>query len=126
MSHILSQVGYDCCIASDEPGLLDRMRHRRPDVIVLDAALPAMGGIRALRCLRHFDASVPVLLMTSGRGVGDWIRGVEAGANDFMALPVRSENLVPRVAALLRQADPAVHPFRIEDARQACPAQEHS
>ena len=83
---------------------LEILRMRPVDVLVLDMGLPGMSGVdvvRALR-LRPETATLPVLLMTGSGTSASVIEGLEGGADDFLAKPVRLDELVARVRAHLR------------------------
>jgi len=74
-------------------------------LILLDPALPGLGGIEMLRCLRT-RSQTPVLIVTSRGGDADRILGLELGADDYLSKPCNPLELVARVHAVLRRAKP--------------------
>jgi DNA-binding response OmpR family regulator len=73
------------------------------DVIVLDVMLPDRDGIEVARNLRRRKLSTPILLLTALSGTADKVRGLDAGADDYLAKPFEFEELAARVRALLRR-----------------------
>jgi two-component system, OmpR family, response regulator MprA len=99
--------GYQVETACDGQTALDAVRSRRPDVVVLDVMMPGIDGLEACRRLRITGDRVPVLMLTARRNVGDRVAGLDAGADDYLVKPFALEELLARVRALLRRADPA-------------------
>jgi two-component system response regulator MprA len=98
--------GYQVDTAADGQAALDAVRTRRPDVVVLDVMMPGIDGLEACRRLRITGDRVPVLMLTAKRNVGDRVAGLDAGADDYLVKPFALEELLARVRALLRRADP--------------------
>lgn len=74
------------------------------DVVVLDLALPGMDGLRVCAGLRaRADRHVPILMLTARDGLGDKLRGFEAGADDYLVKPFSGEELLARCLALSRR-----------------------
>ena len=74
------------------------------DLIVLDLGLPKMDGLTALKRWRKAGRSVPVLVLTARGNWDERVDGIEAGADDYVVKPFRSEEVVARVRAILRRA----------------------
>lgn len=74
------------------------------DVIVLDIMMPGMDGLTVLKKLRGAGMSTPVLLLTAKSGVEDRVRGLDAGADDYLPKPFASGELAARVKALSRRS----------------------
>jgi DNA-binding response OmpR family regulator len=87
----------------------------RPDVVLLDIALPGRSGLDVLRELRRAGERVPVLMLTARGDVVDRVVGLELGADDYLAKPFALRELVARVRALLRRsATPAAATAELE------------
>jgi two-component system, OmpR family, response regulator len=83
------------------------------DAVVLDVMLPGRDGFDVCRSLRERGCWAPVLMLTARRSVDDRIRGLDAGADDYLAKPFDFGELLARLRALLRRA-PAERPVRLE------------
>lgn len=73
------------------------------DLIVLDRGLPDMDGLMLLEILRGEGIKIPVLVLTALDGLGDKVRGLNSGADDYMVKPFEMEELVARIRALCRR-----------------------
>lgn len=73
------------------------------DLVVLDVMLPGMDGIEVCRELRTYDVQTPVLMLTAKGTVDDRVRGLNAGADDYLIKPFAMEEMLARVNALLRR-----------------------
>jgi two-component system KDP operon response regulator KdpE len=83
---------------------LRMVEERRPDLVLLDVGLPDLDGFAVLRELRAFSA-VPVIMLTARDEPIDRVRGLEAGADDYVAKPFDHLELMARVRAVLRRLD---------------------
>jgi EAL domain-containing protein (putative c-di-GMP-specific phosphodiesterase class I)/DNA-binding response OmpR family regulator len=104
ISIALRRGGFDVLEANSGEAAMELLGSRRIDVVVLDMGLPAMSGtdvVRALRA-RPETLTLPILLMTGSGTSQSVIEGLDAGADDFLAKPVRLDELVARVRAHLR------------------------
>ena len=92
-------------------GRLGQERHRSRerscqdefDLLILDLGLPKKSGLDVLRRLRARDSRLPVLILTALDGVSDRVRGLDAGADDYLAKPFELAELEARVRALTRR-----------------------
>ncbi len=84
---------------------LDRVRHRAPDLIVLDLMLPNLDGYQVLRRLRADGFEMPVLILTARTQEADKVLGFRLGADDYVTKPFGVLEVLARVSALLRRAN---------------------
>jgi two-component system, OmpR family, response regulator len=73
------------------------------DVLIIDRMLPGVDGLALVRMLRESDIRTPVLFLTALGGVGDRVRGLDAGGDDYLAKPFAFAELLARVNALARR-----------------------
>jgi two-component system phosphate regulon response regulator PhoB len=105
VAYHLAKSGYRVSTASSGTDALDAARRERPALVVLDLMLPGMSGYEVLEQLRGSDATrdVAVLMLTARREEQDRIRGLSLGADDYLTKPFSPQELVLRVAAILRR-----------------------
>src|SRR5438876_110881 len=93
--------------AADGRQALHRVAVDRPDAVVLDVVMPDLDGVAVVQALRRENDTTPVLLLTARAEVADRVRGLDAGADDYLPKPFALEELLARVRALLRRSRPA-------------------
>jgi DNA-binding NarL/FixJ family response regulator len=100
----LEELGFETEIAANGLEALDRVAARPPDLVLLDVMMPELDGISTLRMLKTDPETslIPVVLMTALNSVDDRVRGIEAGADDFLSKPVNDRELLARVRTALR------------------------
>jgi len=110
LERTLAAEGHEVRLAGDGGAALVAVERAVPDAIVLDVAMPGLDGIAVCRRLRAKGLAVPILLLTARDAVEDRVRGLDAGADDYLVKPFAAEELLARLRALLRrgQAPPAV------------------
>lgn len=102
----LEQAGYR---VSDAPNGRDGLRafhEDTPDLVVLDVTMPEMDGWQALERIRDVS-TVPVIMLTARAAEADHVRGLRAGADDYVAKPFGARELIARIEAVLRRVTPA-------------------
>jgi two-component system response regulator MprA len=100
--------GYDVSLAvGGREALTALAAAPAPDAVVLDVLMPEVGGIEVCRRLRESGDRTPVLMLTARDRIADRVRGLDAGADDYLVKPFALEELLARVRALLRRTDPA-------------------
>jgi DNA-binding response OmpR family regulator len=100
----LEHAGFTVVVAADGAKALDLARSRRPDLIVLDLALPAIDGLDVARVLRR-ESDVPIIMLTARVEESDRLAGLAIGADDYVTKPFSPRELVARVKAVLRRSD---------------------
>ncbi len=99
----LEKVGYRIVTASDGPSAIELVEAEAPDLLVLDVMMPGMDGVEVLRRLREFTW-LPVIILSGRDEETDIVRGLEAGADDYVAKPFAPRELLARIRAVLRRA----------------------
>ena len=89
--------------ALDGEEALDKLFNAPVDLVILDIMLPKMDGLSVLRSLRKAGDHTPVLMLTAKGDIGDKIKGLDLGADDYLAKPFSLDELLARVRALLRR-----------------------
>jgi DNA-binding response OmpR family regulator len=99
----LEDEGYDVLTARNGEEAIALALERRPDLILLDVAMPGLDGYEVTRRLRADESTrgTPVVLLTARAQVRDVIAGFEAGANDYVTKPFRPDELRTRLHAAL-------------------------
>jgi two-component system response regulator MprA len=103
----LAYEGYRVITASDGQEALARVQEQRPDVVVLDWLMPKLDGLTVIQRLRMAGDTTPVLMLTARDAVEDRVAGLDSGADDYLVKPFAPAELLARVRALLRRAEPA-------------------
>ena len=98
--------GYQVELAGDGRQALDAVAAQRPDAMVLDVMMPRLDGLEVCRRLRGTGDDLPSLVLTARDTVSDRVSGLDAGADDYLPKPFALEELLARLRALLRRANP--------------------
>ena len=105
LARALQREGYAVLVRNDGASALSEAMSGDVALVVLDLGLPDMDGLEVCRRLRAGRNSVPVLVLTARTDEIDFVVGLDAGADDYVAKPFRLAELLARVRALLRRAD---------------------
>ncbi len=100
----LERDGFAVREAADGYAALDAIEDEPPDLIVLDLMLPGVDGLSLTRQLRERHR-IPIIMLTAKGETSDRIRGLDLGADDYMAKPFSPQELVSRVKAVLRRSN---------------------
>lgn len=100
----LKDLGYETVVARHGQEALDKIATEAPDLILLDVMMPIMDGFTVCRILKEPDDTrlIPIVIMTALGAVEDRIKGIEAGADDFLTKPVDERELLARIQTTLR------------------------
>lgn len=104
LSRSLRQAGYAVDWARDGVDAESALLTTTYDLLILDLGLPRLSGLEVLKRLRARDNRLPVLILTALDGTGDRVRGLDLGADDYMAKPFELAELEARVRALTRRS----------------------
>lgn len=99
----LTNAGYQVQCATNGADGLDQLRRRSADLCIVDINMPTMNGYEFMEKLRVHDAKTPVLLLTARDSSDDVEHGLRVGADDYVRKPFSLEELLLRVAAILRR-----------------------
>lgn len=116
LGHIIEEERYTVDIVYDGDDGLEYALSEQYDVIVLDVMLPVLSGFEIVRKMRDNNIATPVLLLTARDEVGDKVKGLDCGADDYMTKPFSPEELLARVRALTRrQGDVVLEKLEFSD-----------
>ncbi|MGN6372948.1 MAG: response regulator transcription factor [Solirubrobacteraceae bacterium] len=102
---LLERAGYRVRSAGDGRSGLRLFHELRPDLVVLDVSMPELDGFQTLERIRDLS-DAPVLMLTAHNSELERVRGLKAGADDYLGKPFGRQELVARVEALLRRTRP--------------------
>ncbi len=104
----LRRAGFEVDEVSDAAQAQTRIFERAPDLLLLDWMLPDMSGIELARRLRREKGSteLPIIMLTAKGEEDDKIRGLDAGADDYVTKPFSPRELIARIRAVLRRVSP--------------------
>lgn len=103
LSQILKKNNYTVDVVHDGEDGLDNALSGIYDIILLDIMLPKMDGLRILKHLRKEEIATPVILLTAKGDISDKVKGLDTGADDYLAKPFATEELLARIRALSRR-----------------------
>lgn len=106
LERILSFEGYRHVSAGDGAAALEAIKDHEPSMIILDVMMPFVDGLEVCRTIRSRGDRTPVLMLTAREEIPDRVAGLDAGADDYVAKPFSLDELLARIRALLRRAEP--------------------
>ncbi len=113
LTTILERSKYSVDAVYDGQSALDYLKMDNYDGVILDIMMPKVDGLTVLKKIREQGNLIPVLLLTAKSEVDDKVEGLDAGANDYLAKPFHSKELLARIRAMTRtqaaQADSKLH-----------------
>jgi DNA-binding response OmpR family regulator len=105
----LEHAGFAVLAAGDGQAALTLARTRSPDLVVLDLGIPQPDGLDVIRAIRR-ESNLPIVVLTARDDELDKLIGLELGADDYITKPFSPRELVARVKAVLRRAEPGDAP----------------
>lgn len=124
----LEQAGYECQTFTTGQAFIKAMGRESFDLLIVDWMLPDINGDQVVQWVReHMDWPIPILFVTRRDSEDDIVRALELGADDYMSKPVGQKEMMARISALIRRANPVrdargvleVPPFVIDANRRA-------
>lgn len=103
VKHNLNKEDIECDLAFDGEDGLNMALDKIYDVVILDVMLPKLSGIDILRRMRERKIATPVIMLSALSEVEDKVHGLESGADDYLAKPFKTAELVARIKALMRR-----------------------
>ncbi len=105
----LEKEGFEVAVAADGEEALAASNERLPDLVILDWMLPLVSGLEICRQVRRKPETrdLPIIMLTARGEEADRVRGLEVGADDYVAKPFSPSELIARVRAVLRRSKPS-------------------
>ena len=103
---VLTGDGMEVDLVSRGDQVIDVFRNSQPDLVLLDLMLPGLDGIEVCRLIRA-ESMIPIVMLTAKGDTTDVVKGLEAGADDYVVKPFSADELIARVRALLRRSRPS-------------------
>jgi len=101
----LEREGYEVFLVDNGASVLDQLREKDFDLIVLDLMLPGLGGLEVARTIRETNIRFPILMLTAKSSKKDREIGLEAGADDYLTKPFHLPELLLRIKGILRRSE---------------------
>jgi DNA-binding response OmpR family regulator len=99
----LDTEGYEVITATNGEECLDLVSKKHPDLVILDVMMPRLDGFSTLERIRQFS-EVPVIMLTGKNEEKDRVKGLNSGADDYVAKPFSATELIARVRSVLRRS----------------------
>ncbi|WP_377644610.1 response regulator transcription factor [Oryzobacter terrae] len=101
----LRRAGLEVLECDDGLGAVELARSASPDIVLLDLTLPGLDGLEVFRRMRAHRGNLPIMMLTARGDESDRVLGLELGADDYLAKPFSTRELVLRVQSILRRTD---------------------
>jgi two-component system, OmpR family, response regulator len=117
LRRVLEEEGHNADVVGDGRDSLAAALNNSYDIILLDVMLPSLDGYEVAKRLREQGFSAPILMLTARDAIPDRVRGLDAGADDYLVKPFALAELLARIRALTRRAGitPADHTLQVGD-----------
>ena len=103
LKEVLTIYNYEVVCAFDGVEALENVKESRFDLIIMDVMMPRLNGIDATKKIREIGISTPIIMLTAKSELDDKVDGLDAGADDYLAKPFQTKELLARIRALLRR-----------------------
>ena len=103
LTEFLGDFGFNTLSATHPQDGLKKLKHKSPDLVILDLMLPGMDGFEVCKTIRQ-NSSVPIIMLTARGELMDKVVGLELGADDYLPKPFEPRELVARIHSVLRRA----------------------
>ena len=103
VEYALREKGYEVCGFSDGSNIVDEVRNKNIDLLILDIMLPEKDGLSILKEIREFS-NLPIIMLTARTDEVDKVTGLDLGADDYITKPFSILELISRVKAVLRRS----------------------
>lgn len=120
LSRGLRSSGYEVDVAATGSAALELSYRKDYELVVLDLGLPDLDGLDVLQAVRSRRTAPSVLILSARDGVDDRVKGLEAGADDYMVKPFAFIELLARIRALLRRGQPMPERLQVGDLTLDC------
>jgi DNA-binding response OmpR family regulator len=107
LKKFFQEFGFETMTATHPDEGLKLLRHKEPDLIILDIMLPGMNGFEVCKLIRK-SSDVPIIMLTAKGDLMDKVVGLELGADDYIAKPFEPREIVARIQSVLRRSKPPV------------------
>ena len=115
LGRVLTEEGFEPCLEFDGGVALETALRQPPDAVVLDLSLPGLDGLEVCRGMRAAGLTGPVIMLTARDAVPDRVRGLDAGADDYLVKPFAIEELLARLRANLRRRSHDAERLQVAD-----------
>jgi len=103
LTEFLGDFGFNILSATHPQDGLKKLKHKSPDLVILDVMLPGMDGFEVCKTIRQ-NSAVPIIMLTARGELMDKVVGLELGADDYLPKPFEPRELVARIHSVLRRA----------------------
>ena len=101
---VLNGVGMEVDLVSRGDEAIEVFKNSQPDLVLLDIMLPGTDGIEVCKAIRKQSSRVPIVMLTAKGDTHDIVKGLEAGADDYMVKPFKPSELIARIRTRLRRS----------------------
>lgn len=103
IAEVLRDEGYETEVHTDSRNILDEIRSRPVDLLIMDVLMPRKDGLNLTREIRQ-ESAVPIILLSAKGDTGDRVIGLRSGADDYISKPFDTDELIERVRTVLRRS----------------------